>query len=136
MFLGWDRALNAEAHKWFSFNLPCGRGRPHRGPSPVPQPSKIPLQQDERICFHRRSCRVFRFVRLITGAQLESPIKRTLVEAPLSALAGVTDTTPDGLLVKRKARGTIATSQQSVRDLSAEYHVDENQLLAILFPSR
>jgi hypothetical protein len=48
----------------------------------------------------------------------------------------VTATTPDTLLLKLKAHGIDATSEQSVRDLSAKYRVDENRLLAIVFLSR
>ena len=54
----------------------------------------------------------------------------------LSALASVTRTVPDVLLLRLRAHGIVATSRHSVRDLSAEHGVGENRLLAIRIPAR
>jgi hypothetical protein len=137
MFFGWDRALTAEAHKWFSLFFLLGAGG-HITANVLPSLNHVKSR------WGKTSIAVFTIVLaasffswgLITGPQLERPIKRTLVDAPLSALAAVTDTAPDALLLNLKAHGIVATGQQSVHDLSAEYHVDENRLLAIVFLRR
>jgi hypothetical protein len=59
-----------------------------------------------------------------------------LVDAPLSALASITRSTPDALLLRLKANEIDATSQQSVHDLSAQYGISENRLLGIVFLSQ
>jgi hypothetical protein len=137
MFFGLDRALMAEVHKWFSLLFLTGVGGHVTA-------NVRPFLNHLKSRWGRASVAAFAVVlaasffswRLITGPQLERPIKRDLVEAPHSALAGVTDTAPDTLLLKLKARGMDATSEQFLRDLSAKYRVDENRLLAIVFLSR
>jgi hypothetical protein len=137
MFFGWDRALTAEAHKWFSLLFLTGvGGHITANVRPFLNHLKSRWGKTSIAAFTVVLAASFFSWGLITGPQLERPIKGTLIDAPLSALAGVTDTTPDALVLKLKARGIKATSEQSVRDLSAEYRVDENRLLAIIFLSR
>ena len=137
MFFGWDRALTAEAHKWFSLFFLIGvGGHIAANVRPFLNHLKSLWGKISIAVFAAAHAASFFSWGLITGPQLEKPIKRTLVEAPLAALAGVTDIAPDALLLNLKAHGIIATGQQSVRDVSVEYHVDENRLLAIAFLSR
>jgi hypothetical protein len=46
---------------------------------------------------------------------------------------GGSRTAPDDLLARLRAHGIVATSQQSVMDLSKQYGVRPNRLLAIVF---
>jgi hypothetical protein len=134
MFFGWDRALTAEAHKWFALLFLTGAGS-HIAANVRPFLNHLKSR------WGRISVAAFAIVLaasfsswgLITGPQLERPVKQALVNAPLSALASVTYTNPDALLLKLKEHGITATSQQSVHDLSAKYGVGENRLLAIVF---
>lgn len=69
----------------------------------------------------------------ITGPQLKQPIIEAIADAPLSALAGTTRTTPEALIAKMKARGITATSEQSVREISDAHDIDVNRVLGIVF---
>jgi hypothetical protein len=134
MFFGWDRALTAEAHKWFSLFFLIGvGGHITANIRPFPNHLKTRWGKASVAAFTVFLAASLFSWGLITGPQLERPIKRTLVDAPLSSLASVTDTTSDILLLKLKTHGIVATGQQSLRDLSAEYQVDENRLLGIIF---
>jgi hypothetical protein len=137
MFFGLDRALMAEAHKWFSlFFLTGVAGHITANFRPFMNHLKSRWGRTSVAAFAVVLAASFFSWGLITGPQLERPIKRDLVDAPLSALASVTATAPDTLLLKLKARGIDATSEQSVREISAKYRVDENRLLAIVFLAR
>ncbi|HEU5079137.1 MAG TPA: hypothetical protein VFT72_07980 [Opitutaceae bacterium] len=70
---------------------------------------------------------------LITGPQLKDTIEQSLVDAPISALAGVAHVSPEDLINKFKAGGINATGEKSIRELSEEFGVSENRLLAIVF---
>jgi len=134
MFFGVDRALMAEAHKWFSLFFLAGAGGHIAA-------NFRPLVNHLKSRAGRLSVAAFTLVLaasffswgLITGPQLERPAKKALAEAPLSALANVTRTAPDVLLARLRAHGIIATSQESVMDVSKQYGVSPNRLLAIVF---
>jgi len=69
----------------------------------------------------------------ITAPQLKWPISNALVEAPLSALAGVTRT-DSGELVSRLAKhGIRATPEQNVKNLAEKHDVDEFHILGLVF---
>ncbi len=87
----------------------------------VPEPPEIPLGKTRIAAFTVVLAASFFSWGFITGPQLERPIKRTVVDDPLSSLARVTDASSDTLLLKLKAHGIVATGQQSVRDVSTEY---------------
>jgi hypothetical protein len=70
---------------------------------------------------------------LITGPQLLEPIELALVDAPVSALAGVTRVTPEVLIARFKQHGITASGEQSLRELASQYGVDEIRLAAIVF---
>jgi hypothetical protein len=70
---------------------------------------------------------------LVTGPQLKRPIEQALVDAPLSALASVTNTSLDVLTQRLEAHGVAASGAESVHDLSGTSGVNENRLLAIVF---
>jgi hypothetical protein len=69
----------------------------------------------------------------ITGPQLKRPIIEAIADAPLSALAGTTRTTPEALIAEMKARGITATSEQSVREITNAYDIDVNRVLGFVF---
>lgn len=69
----------------------------------------------------------------ITAPQLKWPISNALVEAPLSALAGVTRADPVELLEKLKTHGITATPEQSIKELAKEYGTDEFHILGLVF---
>jgi hypothetical protein len=87
MFFGLDRALMAEVHKWFSLLFLTGVGGHVTA-------NVRPFLNHLKSRWGRASVAAFAVVlaasffswRLITGPQLERPIKRDLVEAPLSRL--------------------------------------------------
>ena len=70
---------------------------------------------------------------MITGPQLKRPIEEALVFAPISALAGVSQTSSDDLLRRFAMHGIVAHGSQSIYDLSISSDIDENQLLSIVF---
>lgn len=70
---------------------------------------------------------------LITGPALKRPIERALVDAPISALAGVARTDINVLLGQLQAQGITSTGAQSLQDLVEQYGIDENILLGMIF---
>ena len=64
---------------------------------------------------------------------IKAAIEQAPVDAPPSALASVTDAAPDDVVRKLKAHGIVATSAQSIRDLSVRSGEGENRLLGIVF---
>ncbi|MBR0663927.1 hypothetical protein GXW71_06105 [Roseomonas hellenica] len=134
MFFGYDRGLTAVVHQWFSWFFLMGAGGHIAA-------NIRPFKNHLRSRWGQVSVAVFMVVLAaslfswgrITGPQLERPIKQALVDAPLSALAGVIRADPDALLLRLRARGITATSQQSVRDLSVGTGAGVNRLLAIVF---
>jgi hypothetical protein len=134
MFFEWERGLTAVVHQWFSWLFlagACGHIAAN----------VCPFKNHLKSSWGKASVAVFVVVLaasffswgIITGPQLVRPVEQALVNAPLSALASVTHTAPDALVRRLKAHGFIATSQQSVHDLSGQYGVSEHGLLAIVF---
>jgi hypothetical protein len=73
----------------------------------------------------------------ITAPQLKWPISEALVDAPLSALAGVVRTNPGQLVARLEAKGITATPDQNIRDLAAAYGIDEFHILGlVMLPDR
>jgi hypothetical protein len=70
---------------------------------------------------------------MVTGPQLERPIALSLVDAPLSALAGVRRMSPDDLIARLASRGVLATPDDTVRELALRHHIGVNRLLGIVF---
>jgi hypothetical protein len=64
---------------------------------------------------------------LTTRAQLRRPIERALIDAPLSALASLSNT-PQSILI-----GSNAASNQSVRDQAQKYGLGTNGWVGIVF---
>lgn len=71
----------------------------------------------------------------ITAPQLKWPISNALVDAPLSALAEVTRRDRTDLLNSLQAQGILATPEQNIRELAAQYDVDEFHMLGLIFLS-
>lgn len=69
----------------------------------------------------------------ITGSQLKRPIEQALVDAPISALARVTQVDPSTVAARLSALGIDATSEQSIRELAGARNQDENRLLGLMF---
>lgn len=134
MFFEWERGLMTVVHQWFSWLFLAGAGG-HIATN------FLPFKNHLKSRWGRASVNAFMVILvasffswgLITGPQLVIPIEQALVHAPLSALASVTRTTPDVLLGRLKLHGIIATSQQSIRDLSGKHGKSEERLLAIVF---
>ena len=134
MFFGWNVGLTTVVHQWFSWFFLIGVGGHITA-------NIRPFQNHLRSSWGRACIAAFTLVLavsffswgLITGPQLERPIEQALVDAPLSALAGVSHVAPDALLSKLKAHGITATGEQSVHDLARQHGVRMNRLLAIIF---
>jgi len=134
MFFDLDTGLITVVHQWFSWTFLLGAGV-HIAVNF--RPFKLHLKSR----WGMTSIAVFTVVLaasvfswgLITGPQLERPIEEALVDAPLAALAASVRLGPETLLERLKARGFVATGEQSIRDIVATYDVDENILLALVF---
>jgi hypothetical protein len=70
-----------------------------------------------------------------SGHRLHHAVEQAVVDAPLSTLASLAHVAPQDLENRLKARGIVATPQQSARELAAQNGVDERDLLAIAFRS-
>jgi hypothetical protein len=134
MFFEWERGLTTVVHQWFSWLFLAGAGG-HIAANVRPFKNHLKSRWGKASVAAFMVVLVASFFSwgLITGPQLARPIERALVDAPLSALAAVTRTAPEALMRRLKAHGIVATSQQSIRDLSGEHGVREDRLLAIVF---
>jgi hypothetical protein len=134
MFFRMDRGLIAVVHQWVSWLFLAGVG----GHAVA---NSRPLLNHLNSAWGKASVAVFTVILtasffswgFITGPQLERPIERALVTAPLYALASVARTTPDALVLRLKAHGINATGQGSVQELAATSGRGTNRLLAIVF---
>lgn len=134
MFFEWEPGLMTVVHQWFSWLLLAGAGA-HIAVNIRPFKNHLKSR------WGRSSIAVFALILtasafswgMITGPQLERPIEQALVDAPLSALAGVAGLSGETLLSRLAARGIVADSRQSIGTLSAASGVDENLLLSIVF---
>lgn len=134
MFFKLDRGLTAVVHEWASWLFLVGVGGHVVA-------NNRPLRNHLKSGWGKISVAVFTIILVasffswgfITGPQLEKPIERALVTAPLSALASVTRTSPEALVLRLKGRGISATGRESVRELAATSGRGANQLLAIIF---
>ena len=108
--------------------------RTHRCEFPfTEESSQVRLGQNQRSRIRGYSGRIVFAWGRITGPQFKKSVEHALGDAPLSALADVTRIGPDSLLRKLKEHGIVATSGQSLYELSIQYHASENRLLAIIF---
>jgi hypothetical protein len=98
MFFGWDRSLTAEAHKWFSLLFLTGVGG-HIAANIRPFLNHLKSRWGKTSVATIAIVLAASFFSwgIITGPQLVRPVKQALVDAPLSALAGVTHTMPNAL---------------------------------------
>lgn len=134
MFFHWNGGLTAGIHQWFSWFFLLGAGG-HIAANFRSFKTHLASRAG------RASVALFAAALLaslfswglVTGAQLERPIARALVDAPLSSLAEVTRAEPDALLKKLKAHGIAATPGQSVHELAAAHGVSVERLLALVF---
>ena len=134
MFFEWERGLTTVVHQWFSWLFLAGAGG-HIAANVRPFKNHLKSRWGKASVAAFMVVLVASFFSwgLITGPQLARPVERALVDAPLSALAAVTRTAPEALMRRLKAHGIVATSRQSIRDLSGEHGVSEDRLLAIVF---
>jgi hypothetical protein len=70
---------------------------------------------------------------MITGPALKRPIEQALVDAPISALARVSQVDPATVAARLNALGIDARSEQSIRELAGQRNQDENRLLGLVF---
>ena len=134
MFFEWERGLMTVVHQWFSWLLVAGAV----GHIAV---NIRPLKNHLKSYWGKASVLAFAAILVlsvsswgtITGPQIKRPIEQALVAAPLSALAGLTGTSPEALLQRLATRGIAAAGHQSIDELARESGVDENLLLAIAF---
>lgn len=134
MFFELERGLMTVAHQWLSWLLLAGVGG-HIAVNIRPFKKHLKSRWGEAsvAAFVVVLAASFFSWGLVTGPQLLRPVEQALVDAPMSALASLTRTSPDALLSRLKAHGIIATGRQSVRDLSGEHGISEHRLLAIVF---
>jgi len=134
MFFEADHGLTTVVHQWFSWIFVIGAGG-HIAANVRPFINHLKTRGGQAYLAVFAAVLALSFFSwgLITGPQLERPIEETLVDAPLSALAELTRTTPDALLQKLKAEGITAHPGQSVRDLAMVTGAGENRLLGIVF---
>jgi hypothetical protein len=134
MFFDWNLGLTTVVHQWFSW-LFLAAAAGHIAVNVRPFKNHLRSRRG------KASIATFMFVLaasffswgLISGPRLLKPVEQALVDAPLETLAGLTRTTPDALVRRLKARGIVATSLQSVHELSRESGVGKHRLLAIVF---
>jgi hypothetical protein len=136
MFFEVDWALMAVLHQWFSWLFLLGAGG-HIGANLRPFKNHLKSgwgQASSAVCALVLIASFFTWG-LITGPQLERPIEEKLVDAPLSALAGLVQTTPEDLVRRLSAHGIAAAGEQSIREISGASGAGENLLLGIVFLS-
>ena len=68
-----------------------------------------------------------------SGHQLHHAVEQAVVDAPLSTLASLAHVASADLETRLKAHGIAATMQQSPRQLSELNHLDEREVIAIVF---
>jgi len=134
MFFELDRGLVVVVHQWFSWFFVIGAaGHIIANIRPFKNHFKSAGTKTVAIIFAAvLAASVFSWGRM-TRPQMKRPIELALVDAPLSSLAGVTYVEPDVLIGRFKARGIVATGQQSIRQVSLQSGVSENRLLGIVF---
>lgn len=134
MFFEWDRGLTVVVHQWFSWFFLLGAGG-HIAANirPFKNHLKSGWGMVSVATFAAVLALSFFTWGFVTGPQLERPIEEALVDAPLSALAGVTRIDPDAVTRRLRARGIAADDRDSIRALSSKYRVGANRLLAIVF---
>jgi hypothetical protein len=134
MFFEWDRGLTTVVHQWFSWLFLAGAGG-HIAANLRPFKSHLKSRCGKAsvAAFTVVLAASFFSWGLITGPQLVRPIEHALIDAPLSALASVTQTNPDVVMSRLKAHGIDANGQQSIRDLSDKHGMSENCLLGLVF---
>jgi hypothetical protein len=121
------------AHEWFSWLFILGAG----GHIVV---NYRPLMFHLRSRWGRASVAAFTIALVastysfgrITAPQLKWPISKALIQAPLSALAGITRTDPQALLTKLRKRGIKATPDQNIQELATEHRLDGFHLLGLV----
>jgi hypothetical protein len=134
MFFEWERGLMAVVHQWFSWLFVIGAG----GHIAV---NVRPFTKHLKSSWGKVSVAAFTAVLalsyfswgMITGPQLQRPIEQALVDAPVSALAGVTRSDADELIRRLHAHGIVGESHESIGELADRSGVGENRLLAIVF---
>lgn len=122
------------AHEWFSWFFLIGAG----GHIAV---NIRPMKRHLESSWGRASVALFTVALVlstfsfghITAPQLKWPVFGALVQAPLSALAGVKRTDAVDIVTKLERHGITATPEQSIEDLAARNDVDEFHLLGLVF---
>ena len=134
MFFDWEPGLTTVIHQWFSWIfLTAAVAHVVLNLRPFKLHFKSVWGRASIIAFGLVLMVSFFSWGAITGPQLKDPIERYLVDAPLSALAGVTRSAPEQLIRRFAQHGYAVSPQHSIRHLVERYGVDENILLAIIF---
>lgn len=68
-----------------------------------------------------------------TGHQLHGVIEQAVADAPLSTLANLANVSPQELEARLKTQGVSARLDQSAHEISEQTHVDEREVIAIVF---
>ncbi len=134
MFFELDRGLTTVVHQWLSWLFLAGAAG-HIAANARPLKRHLESRWGQAIValFMIVLAASFFPWGTITGPQLERPIEEALVDAPLSALAIVARTDPDGLIRRLRAHGIESTGEQSIRLLAEKHNVGENRLLGLVF---
>ena len=134
MFFDVDSGLTAVAHQWLSLLFLVGVA------AHVALNIR-PFKNHLRSLLGRASLGAFAALFVVslfswgfvTGPQLARPIERALIDAPLSALAGVTHTDPEVLVGRLAAKDIVAVTSQSIGELAETTGMDVDRLLALVF---
>ncbi len=134
MFFDWEPGHTTLVHQWMSWIFLIGIGA-HLAVNI--RPLKLHLKS----AWGRGSIVVFGVILalsfyhwgMISGPQMKDRIEALLVEAPVSALAGVARVSPEELAGRLAAHGFATGPGDSIHDLARRHGADENLLLAIVF---
>lgn len=134
MFFGWDRGLTSVVHEWFSWLFIAGSGV-HIAVNirSFMNYFRFPWSRAGIVVFLVILAASFSSWGIRTGHDLRSYVQQALLDAPLSTLAALTQTSTETLQRRLKSHGITATGQQSLRDLSRAANHDESRLLMIVF---
>ncbi len=122
------------AHEWFSWFFLVGAA------SHIAVNFR-PMKKHLRSTWGRANVAIFAVILVvsmfsfgrITAPQLKWRVFDSLIEAPLSALAGVTRTSSVDLMEKLERHGVTATPEQNIKILAEKHDMDEFHLLGVVF---
>ena len=134
MFFKRDLGLTSVVHQWFSWIFLVGVGA-HITINFRPLKNHIQARPGAYSVAFFTALLIASFFSwgMITGPKLLEPVEQSLIHAPLSVLASLTETTPPKLLQRLNAFGVSGAADQSIEELSSKSGLSEDRLLAFVF---